>query len=385
MQRKLIIRTTTVPISLKLLLKGQLQFLNKSFDVIGISSPEKELYEVCQQEGIRIYPVKMERKIAPFRDIISIFQMVFLFLKLKPIIVHSITPKAGLVSMIAAMITGVPIRIHTFTGLIFPTSSGIKKIILKNIDRLICFCATEIIPEGNGVKNDLIKNNITKKDLDVLGNGNVNGIDLNYFSQDDQLIQESQNLKNKLSISEDDFIFTFIGRLVEDKGIIELLDAFQNLTDYKTKIHLIIAGTFEDNFKDFNLKIKKKFERNQNIHWIGFVEDIRPVLIATKVLVLPSYREGFPNVVLQAGAMDVPCIVSNINGCNEIIIEEINGLIVPAKDTALLERSMKRILNDNVLYLKLKTNSREQITSRFDQKYLWECIKEKYDNLLAKI
>jgi len=380
-----IIRTSTVPISLKILLKGQLQLLSHYFEVIGISSPGKELNDVIIQERVKTYAVNMERKISPFKDILSLVKMIIQLIKLKPVIVHSITPKAGLITMVAAKIVGVPIRIHTFTGLVFPTATGIKKEILKSVDRILCYCATDIIPEGNGVKNDLIENKITNKTMEVLGNGNVNGIDLNYYAPNAVLISEAAKLKTKFLINKDDFVFLFIGRLVKDKGIVELLDAFEFISKIHINAHLIIAGDFEKYFKDFNNEIEIRLNNLQNIHWLGYVDDIRPLLCAGNVLVLPSYREGFPNVPMQAGAFGLPCIVTDINGSNEIIIDGINGIIVPAKNATELGKAMEKIISDNELYDLLKNNAREYIKNRYDQNLLWECLLEKYYELLVKI
>ena len=377
-----LIRTSTVPISLKLLLKGQLQFLNQYFEIIAISSPGSELIDVSIQEGIKTVAVRMERKISPFKDLLSIIKMTILLIKLKPAIVHSITGKAGLVSMVASKIAGVPIRIHTFTGLLFPTSRGFKKVVLKYVDRLTCLCATDIIPEGNGVKRDLIENKITSKKLDVLGNGNINGIDLDYYCANADLIKKASELKAKLTIGQGDFVFLFIGRLVKDKGIIELLDAFQSISKNHINAHLIIAGDYEKYFREFNLSTKARLENLKNTHWLGFVEDIRPLLCAGNVLVLPSYREGFPNVPIQAGAMGLPCIVTDINGANEIILNGINGIIIPVKNAVELGNSMENIISDNELYNRLKHNARKLIKERYDQHFLWKSLLAKYNLIL---
>ncbi len=177
-----IIRTSTVPISLNILLKGQLKFLAQFFTVIGVSGDGQDLEEVEKREGIKTYPIEMERGISPVKDLVSLYRLYLLFKVEKPQIVHSITPKAGLLTMLAGKMAGVPIRMHTFTGLIFPTRKGLVQKLLIKMDKLLCWSATNIYPEGKGVKDDLIKYKITSKPLKVLANGNVNGIDLDYFS-----------------------------------------------------------------------------------------------------------------------------------------------------------------------------------------------------------
>ena len=177
-----LIRTTTVPVSLNYLLKGQLSFLNQHFEVVAVSGEDEHLKAVVEREQVRVVPLTMQRAIRPFHDLVALWRLYWLFRTERPQIVHSITPKAGLLSMLAAKMAGVPVRMHTFTGLIFPSRSGFMQKLLIKMDQLLCWAATNIYPEGNGVKLDLIHYGITSKPLKVLANGNVNGIDLEFFS-----------------------------------------------------------------------------------------------------------------------------------------------------------------------------------------------------------
>ncbi|MDO4230249.1 MAG: glycosyltransferase family 4 protein [Capnocytophaga sp.] len=377
MKRKLI-RTSTVPMSLKTLLKGQLHFFSENgFEVIGVSSQGNDLEEVAKNEGIKTIPVNMARRIAPIQDLKSLWNLWILFRKEKPTIVHSITPKAGLLSMLAAKIAGVPIRIHTFTGLIFPTQTGIMQKILILMDRLLCWAATNIYPEGNGVKQDLINYKITSKPLKVIANGNVNGIDLAFFSPTEISENQKVELKQQLGIQPDDFVFVFVGRLVGDKGINELVEAFSTLNINNVK--LLLVGPMEQELDPLKTETLQKIQTNPSILSVGFQKDVRPYFAISDALAFPSYREGFPNVVMQAGAMELPCIVSNINGCNEIIIENENGLIVPSKQTKALQKAMKQLIEDKDLYLRLKQNSRRMIVERYEQSVVWEAILQEYN------
>jgi glycosyltransferase involved in cell wall biosynthesis len=380
--KKKVFRVSTVPVSLNVLLKGQLNFLNSYFDIVAISSPGEDLNEVSQREKVKTYPIKIERKISIFSDIYSLINLIIFFYKNKPLIVHSITPKAGFLSMMAAYVVGVPVRIHTFTGLIFPTESGLKKLLLKKIDRLTCFFATNVYPEGNGVKTDLIINHITTKPLIVIANGNINGIDATYF--DPELIPKEEiiNLKRDLNICLNCFVFVFVGRLVGDKGINQLIDAFSKINDCKVK--LLLVGEFEHDLDPLKKETINEIDRNINIISVGFQKDVRPYFAISNCLVFPSYREGFPNVVMQAGAMGLPSIVSDINGCNEIIEEGINGTIIPSKDIELLLFSMQRIIKDEVWRNQLASNARKRIISRYEQKSVWKAILTEYNNLLIE-
>ena len=238
-----VIRLSTIPLSLNILLKNQFSFLSKYYKVIAVASAGEDLQELGERENVEVKAIEIKRKISLFRDLISLWNLYHFFKKEKPLIVHSITPKAGLLSMVAAKMANVPIRIHTFTGLIFPTRVGIMKKLLIQMDKLLCRCATNIYPEGNGVKNDLVNYKITKKNLKILANGNVNGIDLDFFDPNIITEREKNDLKNRLKIQDDDFVFVFIGRLVKDKGINELVSAFKNLKIIKSK--LLLVGPFE--------------------------------------------------------------------------------------------------------------------------------------------
>ena len=379
MKNKLI-RTATVAMSLNYLLKGQLAFLNEHYEVIAVSGEDEHLQEVRERENVRTENVKIQRTISLLKDLKALWVLYFLFRKEKPQIVHSITPKAGLLSMLAAKMTGVPMRIHTFTGLIFPEKKGFLQQILILMDRLICFCATDIFPEGVGVKSDLIKYKITSKPLKIIANGNVNGIDTAYFSRDQVLFSEQETLKKELGICNDDFVFIFVGRLVGDKGINELISVFKAIASQNRKAKLVLVGPLESDLDPLHSHTLKEIKDNDAIISIGFKKDVRPYFAISDALVFPSYREGFPNVVLQAGAMGLPAIVTDINGSNEIIKEGINGLIIPAKDEVALKQAIHELMDNKCLYDKLKFNARDWITSRYEQKRVWELLLLEYKN-----
>jgi glycosyltransferase involved in cell wall biosynthesis len=382
-----IIRTSTIPLSLNVLLKGQLKFLNEFYEIVGISSEGELLEEVKQREGIKTIEVNMERGISPLKDLTSLYKLYKILKTEKPVIVHSITPKAGLLTMLSGKMAGVPIRVHTFTGLIFPTRKGVIQKVLINMDRLLCSAATHIYPEGEGVKKDLIDYKITSKYLKVIGNGNVNGIDLEYFSPDQVSEAHKELLKKGLNIKNEDFVFVFVGRLVGDKGINELVKAFSLLNKTKNAergFKLLLVGPLEQELDPLREDILNEIKNNPDIIDVGFQKDVRPYFAISDVLAFPSYREGFPNVVIQAGAMGLPSIVSDINGCNEIIIEDQNGVIVPVKNNEKLSQAMERMKSDTNYYQKLKMNARPMIKSRYEQSEVWNAILSEYKKLIKE-
>ena len=378
-----LIRTSTVPESLYSLLKGQLQFLSQYYEIIGISSKGTFLDETSKRESVKVIGVAMVRGISPFNDLISLIGLYIQFRKEKPTIVHSITPKAGLLSMLAAKTAGVPIRMHTFTGLIFPTRTGAMQKLLIKMDQLLCWAATNIYPEGSGVKNDLISFNITSKPLKVLANGNVNGIDTHHFTPVQVSAEKQALLKHDLGIQPNDFVFIFVGRLVGDKGINELVEAFVQLPTPNTK--LLLVGPFESELDPLQPETLKVIETHPNIISVGFQSDVRPYFAVSDCLVFPSYREGFPNVVMQAGAMELPSIVTDINGCNEIIIEGENGTIIPVKNIEAIKTAMQKMMNNKEFYLKLKENARPMIQSRYEQSVVWNALLEEYQMLIKDL
>jgi len=377
--------------SLRFLLKGQMKFLSNHLETLGISSgPKDELEILAREEGVVVHQVEMSRAINLIKDLISLYKLYTLFRKEKPIIVHSITPKAGLLSMLAAKLSGVPVRIHTFTGLIFPYKRGFFQKLLITIDKILCWSATNVYPEGQGVKNDLLKFKITKKPLKIIANGNVNGIDTAHFNPEIYTQQQNQVLRQQLGFHEEDCVFIFVGRLVGDKGINELVSAFKNLAstiDSRLTTHdsrLLLVGPFEPELDPLKPETLQEIDNNPSIIAVGFQEDVRPYLAISDALAFPSYREGFPNVVLQAGAMGLPSIVSDINGCNEIIEDGQNGLIIPPKDSDALQQAMLKLNQDPDLYQELKSNARDLITSRYEQKVVWEALLKEYRCLLKE-
>lgn len=359
---------TTVPETLAFILKDQPRFLSRHLDVDIVTSPSHQWGELVAEQ-VPIHAVAMERGISPVRDLVSLCKMIWLMFKLRPDIVHSYTPKAGFVCMLAAWVCRVPIRVHTFTGLIWPTASGWRKSLLKAIDRLLCACATEIIPEGYGVLHDLNKCQITNKPLRVIGNGNIAGVDVEYFSPQALMDKgEGTLLRKYYGIARRDFVFIFVGRLNRDKGINELLEAFKQLPD---RCRLLVVGALDES-APISMEALHVLNSHPRVHWMGFQQDIRPAVSVSDVLVLPSYREGFPNVILQAGAMELPVIATDISGCNEVITSGFNGWLVPTQNTEVLAETMYLALRTSASTLRyMGRSARIRVMDRFERTAHW--------------
>ena len=388
---KKLIRITTVPISFKVLLKGQLRFMTSNgFDVKGVSSEGEELREVRENEGIVMEAINMSRKITPFQDLKSLWEMWNFLRKEKPQIVHTHTPKAGIIGMLAARLAGVPHRLHTVAGLPLMEATGIKRKILNFVEKLTYSSATRVYPNSKGLYDFILQNNFTQSNkLKIIANGSSNGINTTFFNPEQVTVTERVTLREKLNIQPDDFVFVFVGRIVSDKGINELIKAFSELKTAEnnelTGIKLLLVGGLESDLDPLNPETLAEINQNKDIISAGFQQDVRPFFAISDALAFPSYREGFPNVVMQAGAMGLPSIVSDINGCNEIIVEGENGLIIPSKNVEKLKEKMLTLARDKNLYVKLKENSRRMIENRYEQSVVWNALLEEYEGLLQSV
>ena len=382
MIKKKLIRITTVPISLEKLLSGQLNFMKSFYDVIAISSEKANLLKYGESESLETFHVEMTRKITPFKDFLAMVKLYFYFKKQKPFIVHTHTPKAGLVGMIAAKLARVPNRLHTVAGLPLLETIGLKRKILNFVERLTYFCATKVYPNSYGLSDIILSNKFcSPSKIKILANGSSNGIDTTYFDSIHFNNDFKTNLKNEYEIQENDFVFIFVGRIVADKGINELIEAFSDISILYSNVKLLLVGPFEQELNALNFETMEAIKNNKNIIHTGYQNDVRPYFAISDCLIFPSYREGFPNVVMQAGAMNLPCIVTNINGCNEIIIQKKNGIIIPVKDKIAIFEAMKDIFLNNDFKNLLKNNARLMITSRYEQKLVWESILKEYNAL----
>ena len=375
-----IIRTATVAITLNDLLKGQLAYLNQTHEIIAVSGEDHHLQAVRDREGVRTISVPMQRAIRPFQDVVSLYRLYRVFKKEKPAIVHSVSPKAGLLSMVAAYFAGVPIRMHLFTGLIFPTKTGLSHFLLLQMDRILCAFATHIYPEGNGVRSDLIRYGVTKKPLHIIANGNITGVDTNSFTIPSD--EAMQTTRSAMQIGPSDYVFLYVGRLVGDKGINELIAAFTAPKLQSKLVKLLIVGYLESKLDPLKLETIQAIETNEKIIFVGFQADVRPYYAAADCLILPSYREGFPNVLLQGGAMGLPSIVTDVNGCNEIITTGFNGTIIPVKNTEAIVAAFLDFMAAGKISENKKQDIREHICSKYSQQLVWNAINDEYNRLL---
>ena len=375
--KKKIIRAVTVAQSIGFFVEMIPTLNQKEIEVVALSSPGKELDDL-REKGVPTIVVPMERHISIFKDMKALMALVKVFRREKPDMVHSMTPKAGLLCMLAAKMAHVPVRVHTFTGLVWSTAKGLKRRILMLTDWLTCACATHVIPEGEGVKADL-QHHITRKPMKVLGYGNVKGVDMERFSLRPEIVDAAKGLRSRKL-----FTFLYVGRIVSDKGVNELVDAFGKLHALNPHCRLVLVGKMEENLDPLKPSTLKKILALKGIRAVGEKrnDELIAWYAASDCFVLPSYREGFPNTVLEAGAMGLPSIVTDINGSREIVENGKNGIIIPPKDENALIEAMQQMLDNDSKRDSMATAARPMIASRFEKSFVQQCLLDFYHDIL---
>jgi glycosyltransferase involved in cell wall biosynthesis len=380
--KKKIIRITTVPGSLAILLRGQLKYMIDYYEVIGVSSFGKEMAILETEEGIETHVIEMTRNISPIQDLKSAYKLYKYLRKEKPFIVHTHTPKAGTLGMLAARFARTPNRLHTIAGLPLLEATGAKRKLLNLVEKITYANATLILPNSFGLMEIIKKHKFTSdKKLKIIGKGSSNGIDTEHFKKSNISQEQQTKLKQELNISDDDFVFTFVGRLVADKGINELISAFSTIAKTNTKIKLLLVGQFETELDPLSSETLEELEKNKNIISAGWQNDVRPYFAIADALVFPSYREGFPNVVMQACAMELASIVTDINGCNEIITDNKNGLIVQPKSKEELQNAMQYLLDNPDKTNEFASSARPNILENYKREVIWKELQNLYKSL----
>jgi glycosyltransferase involved in cell wall biosynthesis len=356
------------------------------FDMIMVSADGSERNDVMQFEECPHYIIRMTRKITPFADAISFWKLYRFLKKEKPDIVHSHTPKAGLLAMFAAKYAGVKIRIHTIAGLRFMTSSGITRTVLTKMEKMTAHAATHVWPNSLSLLSYVKQHKLVNPEkLEIIGKGSSNGVDLKRFSI--PALGEEGIRKARQVVSYDPSLFYIlsVGRIVKDKGIRELAKAFVNLYNENKRLRLVLVGSFEEKLDPLDEEIMKLIKNHPGIILAGWHDDVEYYMHIAGLLVHASYREGFPNVVLQAGAMKCPVVCSRIEGNIDIVDEGVNGVIFTAGDEADLFHKLKMAISDPAGMKKKAELLRKKIEESFDRCFVQEKLRQKYESLLSVI
>lgn len=349
-----------------------------------MSADGPEIESIMEAEDCKHIAVPLTRRISPLIDLYAILKMFSVLKKYKPEIVHSHTPKAGLVSMFSAYLARVPIRIHTVAGLPLQSASGIKLKLLRYAEKLTYRFATNVWPNSSSLKQYIIENKFTSsKKLDIIGEGSSNGISLAEFDPNNLDDRKLQEIKKQINYDPKLSYLLFVGRVVEDKGIVELIEAYNLLKLKTSNLRLLIVGPFEDKIYPLKPAIIDKINSDNTIICTGFSNDVKYFMSLANVFVFPSHREGFPNVLLQAGAMKCPIICSQITGNVDLIEPGSTGLLFKPRDVNELLLKLEFALDNPMEMLEMAENLQNIVRSKFERRYIQNLILLKYKELLA--
>jgi len=381
-----LVQVTTVPLTLQNLFKGQVAYLKgRGFEVIGVSSPGEGLGDWSRREATAVHAVPMVRGISPAADLIALLRLWRLFLRIKPAIVHGSTAKAGVLSMIAATLARVPVRIYTLRGVMMEIRTGPAQKLLKGMEWIACGLADRVLAVSKSVADAVVEEGLcSPTKIRVLVNGSSNGVDARVrFNPARMDPRDRRRLRAKLGVSGDGIVVGFVGRIVRDKGIAELASAWMRIRDQYENAHLLILGPREPQ-DPVPAEVLEGLTSDSRVITIDLVpnEEMPQYYGAMDMLVLPSYREGFPNVVLEAAAMELPVVAARVTGCVDAVVDGVTGILVPPKDSGSLAAAMRIYLGDPPLRTMHGKAGREQVVRKFRPEPIWEAL---YDEYLAQI
>jgi glycosyltransferase involved in cell wall biosynthesis len=371
----------TVPQTFGTLLAGQPRTLSKNFEVTLICAPGPELDDLRIREGVAICAVGLTRRITPVADLIALRRLYLELRDNRPVLLQTYTPKAGLLGQIAGLLARVPIRVHGVVGMPLMEARGVRRWIIVLTEKLTYALSTDLTANSLGLRT-WIQSNLGRREVTVIGSGSINGIDISQFKPCSDL--EKREGRAALAINDDDVAFLFVGRLVRDKGIEELIVAFTRLVKDQPRARLVLVGDTEPELDPLPPWVIEVIKQHQAISSHGWVQDVRPFYRAADVVVLPSYREGLPNALLEASAMSIPAVTSDISGCNEVVVGNVTGLLVQPKNSGELEEAMAKLLGDVELRDRLGAAARRRIVKQFDQKVFLKLLNGYYADLIDR-
>ena len=376
-------RVLTDSNSFKWHIYNNMRYLDEKYKIYIIGNGVEIFKKKCPK--INFINMKIKRRPSLFMDLLALVKLIYIFIEIKPDIVHSIMPKSGFLASIAGFITRVPIRIHTFTGQVWATQTGLTKKLYLKLDRLINNLNTICLTDSYSQSTFLKEHKITYKgeNLPVLNKGSICGVDFDEVSKSlsSENNNEIQSLKNKYNIKKDDFIYTYIARKTKDKGAIDILKAFEKvcINNQDINLKLFFIGPYEE-----EIKISDFLKTNINkVIDIGSVDNHLQFISITNVLCLPSYREGFGSIIIDAAAMKVPSLGYDIPGLQDSIHNNKTGLLSKRGDIDSFSENMYRLYADNELRNEMGLNAYDNAIKNFSAKVMSEYYCELYDSLMS--
>ena len=380
-----LVHITTVPMSLRFL-HGQTTFMKShGLEIHAVSSPGMVLEAFGREERIATHEIDMPRRITPLRDLRTIWRLIRTLHHIRPVIVHAHTPKGGLLGMISAWAVRTPVRIYHLRGLPYITATGAKRTLLKWTERVSCMLAHRVICVSHSIRDVAVNDCICSYNkIVVLKGGSGNGVDAGErFNPERTGEADRISRRETLGIRTDSLVIGFVGRLVRDKGIEELSRAWLILREKYLDIHLVLLGPLEsqDPVSPETLDILRLDPR---VHMVGGVDDSSSWYELFDLVVLPTYREGFPNVPLEAAAMELPVVATRIPGCIDAVEDGVTGTLVPPREVEPLADAIRRYLDNSELRAKHGKAGRARVLREFQQEAIWEAIYQEYCRLLTE-
>jgi glycosyltransferase involved in cell wall biosynthesis len=382
--RPLILHVCTVPESLAFL-HGQLGYMREhGFEIALVASSGPYAEVVARRERLPVHSVEMRRAITPLRDALAVIELVRLIRRLRPAIVHAHTPKGGLLGMLAAALARVPVRIYHMRGLPLETATGVRLRLLTLTERLSCALAQRVICVSHSLRAAALSRGLADASrLVVLGEGSGNGVDAaNRFAPQPGDAALWETTRESLQVPFDAPVVLFLGRVVRDKGMNELALAWRTLRSRHPRAVLIIAGP-EEPMDPVRTELLAELHADDRVRMLGFVLDGRPLLLAADMLVLPTYREGFPNVLLEAAAMSLPVVATSVTGCVDAVVPGETGTLVPAGDAAALAAALGSYLDSPERRRNHGEAGRMRTRRDFDPRRIWQALERLYSESLA--
>lgn len=380
MKRRLrICRIATVPFFLQNHLREQIcATVAAGHEVTLVSSNGAEVSLLTSIPGVSFYPIEIPRKIHPLRDLLALWELLKLFRREHYDVVHSTTPKAGMLTAIAACLTRIPVRLHTFTGQPWMEMHGLLRYIAKTGDRITASLCTQCYADSLSQREFIIKEHVASpQQVRVIGAGSLSGVNLERFSPEKWEGHKYTTLRD-VGISPETKVISFIGRLTRDKGLGELVMAFISLRKSGINCALLLIGPFDEGWEELPSFVRNFIKNDSAIHCVGYSNEPERYLAITDIFCLPSYREGFGNVVIESAAMGVPTVGTDIVGLKDAIVDGETGLLVPVKDEVSLANALSQLLINDEKRLLMGIKARIRVTSQFDSKMICAKVLAEY-------
>lgn len=377
-----ILHITTIPMSLTFL-RGQVGYMKaQGISVHALSSPGEDLESFGLSEGIPVHAVPMTRRITPVKDLIAAIRIRREIRRVKPTIVHAHTPKGGLLGMMTSMMGGTRIRIYQMRGLPFVTATGTRRSLLKLTEWFSCRMAHRVLCNSHSMRQVAVDERICPPEkIKVLRAGSGNGVDASERFNPARLGPTVRSeTRSELGIPAEAMVIGFVGRIVKEKGIGELEEAWRSLRDHHPQAHLLIVGPFETQ-DPLPAHAVARLQRDPRVHMPGMEWDTPRLYSAMDLVVLPTYREGFPNVPLEAAAMGLPVVATDVPGCVDAVEDGTTGMLVPPRNPEALANAIRAYVEDRALRQKHGHAGRTRVLRSFRQESIWEALHEEYEVL----